>query len=94
MSTQVEYRVRPVTKFIVTRSEQGRNCGSVETRGQYENAEVAYQVAYALCKAEHDKSGEPTGSMSFIYPQEAGGHASDCAVHDGPAYSPGNCNCA
>ncbi|MGB1390300.1 MAG: hypothetical protein ACPG61_15590 [Paracoccaceae bacterium] len=69
MSTQVEYRVRPVTKYIVTRFEQGDDTGAVETRGQYENGEVAYQVAYALCKAEHDKSGEPIESMNFIYPK-------------------------
>lgn len=74
MTTQVQYRVRPVTKFIVTRSEQGDNCGGVETRGQYENEEVAFQVACALCKAEHDKSGEPIGSMNFIYPETPRGN--------------------
>lgn len=69
MTTQVEYRVLPVTRYIVTRSEQGDDCGVVATQGQYENAETAHQVAYALCKAEHDRSGEPQDSMNFIYPK-------------------------
>lgn len=74
---KVEYRVRPVIRYIVTRYHEGvvefegkEPCqtAGLETRGEYDNGEVAYQVAYALCKAEHDKSGEPIGSENFIYP--------------------------
>lgn len=70
---KVEYRVRPITRYVVTRyheaHEEGGNqaCGC-ETRGEYDNADVAFEVAYALCKSEHDASDEDVGSMNFIYP--------------------------
>lgn len=75
MKKKVEYRVRPITRYIVTRYAQtieidpSGACGSESsTRGTYDNAEIAHEVAYALCKAEHDASGEELGSMNFIYP--------------------------
>jgi hypothetical protein len=72
MSKLVEYRVRPVTRFIVTRYEEdGRGAGSAPI-GEYANEDTAYAVGYAMCKQEHDKSGEPVDSMSFIYPKHPG----------------------
>jgi len=74
MSIKVEYRIVPVTRYIVTRFSQevadngAGNSGSCEPRGEYLNDGVAYHVAYALCRAEHERSGEPLGSMNFIYP--------------------------
>lgn len=74
MSSKVEYRVRPITRYVVTRFEEsepdseGRASASCSQKGIYENGEVAYQVAYALCKAEHDASGEPAESVNFSYP--------------------------
>ena len=65
----VEYRVRKITRYVVTRFESTEHTGSTSTKGEYENFDVAYQVAYALCKAEHDVSGEEPGSMNFIYPK-------------------------
>lgn len=65
----IEYRVKRVERYIVTRSEQSEDgSGSVVQRGFYEGPQVAYEVAYALCKAEHERSGEEPGSMNFIYP--------------------------
>ena len=64
----VEYKIRPVTRYVITRFTDEDRTRASETRGTYENGEVAYQVAYALCKMEHDASGEPVGSMNFIYP--------------------------
>jgi hypothetical protein len=64
----VEYRVKRVERYIVTRSEQSESGRSVVQRGFYEGPQIAYEVAYALCKAEHEKSGEDPGSMNFIYP--------------------------
>lgn len=71
----IEYRVRPVTRFIVTRyereaSEDGRACtaGKSSTVGEYDNGDVAYQVGYAVCKAEHDRLGWPPGDMRIQYP--------------------------
>ena len=66
---KVEYRVKPVTRYIVTRFHADGTTGAVEQRGEYENGEVAYEVAYALCKAEHDASGQPVESVNFVYPR-------------------------
>jgi hypothetical protein len=76
----VEYRVRPVVRYIVTRWESGvttsddpqksgASFGGCETRWEFENADTAYDVAYALCKAEHDASGEGLDSAKFTYPK-------------------------
>lgn len=66
---KVEYRVRPVTRYIVTRyHEDGRN-GGVEQRGEYDNFDVAYEVGYALARAEQDQLGWPPGDERMQYPQ-------------------------
>jgi hypothetical protein len=65
---KVEYKVREVTRYIVTRWEEKDGAGSCEERGEYSNCETAYEVAYALCKAEHDQLGYPPGDMRIIYP--------------------------
>lgn len=71
---KIEYRVRPVTRFIVTRYEQSAansdgssSCGSSQL-GEYDSAAVAYQVGYALCKAEHQRLGWPIDDGRISYP--------------------------
>lgn len=64
----VEYRVRPVTRFIVTRFHQDENSGGVETKGEFDSAHVAYQVGYALAKEEHQRLGYPVGDERIKYP--------------------------
>lgn len=66
----IEYRVRPVTRYIVTRFEAGENCGSSSQHGEFDNPEVAYQVGYALCKAEHDRLGYLPGDERIRYPED------------------------
>jgi len=66
----VEYRIKVAKRYIVTRAELGDGTGSVTERGTYDNTDVAYEVATALCKMEHDKSGDPPDSVNFIYPKE------------------------
>jgi hypothetical protein len=68
----VEYRVRPVTRYVVTRFVGERDeavgaCGS-ETRGEFDNIDVAYEVGYALAKAEHEQLGYPPGDERIKYP--------------------------
>jgi len=65
---KIEYRVRPVTRFVVTRYEESDQCGGSKVLGEYDNKEVAYGVGYALCKAEHDRLGYAPGDMRIIYP--------------------------
>jgi len=73
MSEQIEYRVRPVTRYIVTRFAAlpagggGMSIGS-ETRGEYDNPNTAYEVGYALCKAEHERLGWPLNDPRITYP--------------------------
>lgn len=75
MNVELEYRVRPVTRYIVTRfTSPEANSGkenvlaSVETRGEYDNEEIAHAVAYALCKREHEVLGWPVGDERVQYP--------------------------
>lgn len=66
---KIEYRVRMVPRYVVTRYGQSALCaGGSETRGEYDNAEVAFEVAYALCKAEHERLGWPPGDERIQYP--------------------------
>lgn len=71
----IEYKVRPVTRYVITRfetsgpDENGRGSGSSEAKGEYDNQDVAYEVAYALCKQDHEKSGLPIGDERIQYPK-------------------------
>jgi hypothetical protein len=71
---KIEYKVRPITRYVVTRYEQsdcGRVGGSVN-KGEYDNGEIAYEVAYALCKSDHESSGYPIGDERIKYPERVG----------------------
>lgn len=68
--TKVEYRVRPVTRFIVTRYEDDRERGNgLRTVGEYTSAETAWEVGYALAQREHEMYGWPSADMRMIYPR-------------------------
>lgn len=74
----VEYRVREVKRFIVTRYEhevfdsgmETGSTGSQQLTGEYPNWDTAYAVGYALCKAEHDRLGYGVGDVRIQYPVE------------------------
>lgn len=71
MCMKVEYKVRRVTRYVVTRFHQS-DCGSAggsETKGEYANGEVAYQVAYALAAEEHKRLGYPEDDERIQYPK-------------------------
>lgn len=73
---KIEYRIKPVTRYIVTRHEDasddpGTKAGSVSQIGnEYDTADVAYQVGYAVCKVEHDRLGWDIGDERIQYPRE------------------------
>ena len=73
---KVEYRVRPHVRYVVTRYEESDdgNTGSCSERGEYGNNEIAFEVAYALCKAEHERLGYPLGDERIQYPLRVEGH--------------------
>ena len=71
---KIEYRVVPVTRYVVTRYEQTADGGSVGERGEYGNNEIGFEVAYALCRAEHEALGWPVGDERIQYPRRVEGH--------------------
>jgi hypothetical protein len=67
---KTEYKIRPVTRYVVTRyNEDDNGMASCTGKGEYDNADVAYEVGYALAKEEHERLGYPIGDMRIIYPQ-------------------------
>lgn len=75
---KIEYRVRAVTRYIVTRfdsadhkHEDGRMTysGGSETFGEFDNEMAAYKVARGLCKTEHADKGWPIGDGRIVYPE-------------------------
>lgn len=70
VNAQIEYRVRPVTRYIVTcfrNSPTGRT-GGVSQHGEFDNEETAYAVGYALARADHEREGWPLGDGRIRYP--------------------------
>lgn len=67
---KIEYQVRPVTRFHVTRFEESASgsSGSVQDKGEYDNADLAHEVAYALCRDEHQRLGLHPGDERIQYP--------------------------
>lgn len=68
---QIEYRVKPVTRYIVTR-HFAPDHGAAETRqlgGEYASAELAYAVGYALARQEAENCGYATGDDRMQYPR-------------------------
>lgn len=73
MSEFIEYRVRPITRYVVTRyhreDDGDRQGGGSSTHGEFTNHETAYAVGYALARAEHGRLGYPLEDMRIIYPE-------------------------
>lgn len=83
----IEYRVKPVTRYIVTKYEERGGDGNHSTsddpriaenrvgtakicgRGEFDNAETAYEIGYALAKADHERMGWPLDDPRIRYPQ-------------------------
>ena len=84
---KVEYRVRPVTRYIVTRYFEGmpvenepgnlskKTATGSEFKGVFDSYDIAYQVGYALAKEEHARLGYPVGDERIKYPDIDGNHA-------------------
>ena len=71
---KTEYKIRVVNRYIVTRyHEEDNGLASCSTKGEYDNADMAYEVGYALAKEEHERLGYPIGDMRIIYPEHPAG---------------------
>lgn len=77
MTDLIEYRVRSVERFIVTRFSrtasatvygEEKDVSSSSQHGEFDNFETAYAVAYALCKAEHQQLGYAVDDERIQYP--------------------------
>lgn len=75
---KIEYQVREVKRWIVTRfesldhqHEDGRTSysGGSSAFGEFDNEMCAYNVGYALCKEEHGRLGWPAGDGRIKYPE-------------------------
>mgnify|MGYP001804929372 CR=1 FL=1 len=66
---KIEYRVRKVERYIVTCYREKESGDDVAVKGEYHNPEVAYEVAYALCKAEHYRLGCTPDDERGKYPE-------------------------
>jgi len=53
----IEYRVRPVTRFIVTRFESDGNKAGCENKGEFGSYGMAWNVAQALGLQDHAREG-------------------------------------
>jgi hypothetical protein len=70
-----EYRVRAVTRFIVTKAEwvvheNGTESGSTARQlgPEYPNEDMAYEVGYALARQESERMGCSPFDDRVIYP--------------------------
>lgn len=68
---KLEYKVRPVTRYVVTRYQESASgqIGGSSQCGEYDNPDVAHEVACALCKQEHERLGLPLDDERVRYPQ-------------------------
>ena len=75
---KVEYQVRAVTRYVVTRWESAEHVsadgrrfysGGSECFGEFDSEMMAYNVASALCAAEHKTLGWPQGDGRIKYPE-------------------------
>ena len=84
----IEYQVRKIERYIVTRFERRSIPGSKmeeagsEAIGTYDNWQTAYDVAYACCKVEHDRLGWPPGDERIQYPRTLSGAILPPEMHE------------
>lgn len=76
MTDLIEYKVRKVTRFIVTRfcdmPNDHMNARGTKFMGEFGNQEQAYEVGYALAFKEREDLGWPPGDERMQFPQKAG----------------------
>lgn len=71
----IEYRVKRVERFIVTRHESsddpkaGSSNNTRQIGGEHDNADVAYEVGYALARQEAENLGYGPGDDRMQYPR-------------------------
>lgn len=67
----IEYRVKRVERFIVTRYEDDpcKTTASVRQIGkEFDSFDTAYEVGTAMAKADQERLGLPVGDEGVIFP--------------------------
>lgn len=70
----IEYRVKRVERFIVTRYEDDASSKTVSVRQigkEFDNFETAYEVGYALARGEQERLGIPAMGDGVIFPSDS-----------------------
>lgn len=67
---KVQYRITAITRHNVTRYFRTGDVGGSASKGEFDNYDTAYSVAYALCKEEHDRLGWAAGDERISYPED------------------------
>jgi hypothetical protein len=70
---KIEYRVRPVTRWIVTRwesqsNDNGNASGGCAPCGEFANEDAAYKAGEALAFKEREDLGWPPGDERMQFP--------------------------
>lgn len=73
MTQVIEYRVRPVIRFMVTRFEEADGGGSCVGCGEFDNEDMALEVGSALADVDRRRRGRPEGDHRVLYPVRLGG---------------------
>lgn len=66
---KIEYKIRKVERYIVTRYEAAERKAGSQVFGEFDRADTAYEVAYALCRAEHDRLEWALDDERIRYPE-------------------------
>lgn len=70
----IEYRIKRVERFIVTRYEEGKGSQTGSSRQfgkEFDNFETAYEVGYALARGEQERLGILPGDDGVIFPSDS-----------------------
>ena len=83
----IEYRVKRVERFIVTRHEKHHPNGPVGCRQigrEFDNFETAYEVGTALARSDQEQLGIQPGGDGVIFPSQSLEDARAAAGFDHP----------
>lgn len=67
MSELIEYQVRPLIRYAVTRYEEEGNCAGSSSFGVFDNYDAAHQSALAMAEKDRTDKGWEKGDERLAY---------------------------
>lgn len=68
----IEYRLKRVERFIVTKHEDhGETSSSRQVGKEYDKFDTAYEVAAALARSDQDRLGLAPGEDGVVFPSQS-----------------------